>query len=41
MMLTWIYNKSIYGDKEEKLDDVGLHLNVPTEKSADKLEEKI
>ena len=40
-MLTWIYNKSIYGDKEEKLDDVGLHLNVPTEKSADKLEEKI
>ena len=41
MMIMWLYNRCVYGDKEEKLDDVRLHINVSSEESVEKLEDKL
>lgn len=41
MMIMWLYNRCVYDDKEEKLDDVRLHINVSSEESVEKLEDKL
>ena len=41
MMITWLYNRCVNGDKEEELDDVRLHINVGSEESVEKLEDKL